>query len=112
MDQVFKTGITVFLIFAFLYMGVGIISASIDSAAAEQYTSDAAIQIESYNFSDSIINSCIQNAADKGYTMTITKIDSDGDGHTDMAEIITRYDFSLMINNLATDQHIVRAYAR
>lgn len=112
MDQIFKTGITIFLLFAFFVTGVGVMSASMDSAAAEQYTADAAIQIEHYNYSDSVIASCIRNATEKGYTMSVNRIDSDGDGHTDMAEIITKYDFTIMINNNTTEQHFVRVFAR
>ena len=112
MSQVFKTGLTIFLMFAFLSLGVGAISASIDSAASEQFTADAASQIENFNFNDDVISQCKANAQSRGYEMNVTKIDSNGDGMSDMAEIITKYDFNIFVNNLTHEQHVVRVYAR
>lgn len=111
MEQVFKTGITLFLLIIFLLMGLGVVVASMDSVAAEQYTTDAAAEIEAYNFNKNVINSCINNADTKGYKMTVTPVDTDGDGRTDMAEIITEYKYSLF-NNDSASPHYVRVYAR
>lgn len=111
MDNIFKTATTVLLMISFLLITAGCISASIDSAAAEQYTEDAATMIENYNFNDSVIAACISNASDKGYVMSVQKMDANGDGICDMAEIITKYDFQIFRTG-TSEKHIVRVYAR
>lgn len=113
MEQIFKTGITLFCLVLFILLGLGMISASIDSNAAEQFTADAAKQIEEYNYSDNIITACKQNAQSRGYNMDVHPFDTNGDGRNDMAEIITHYNFKLSFKADADAKiHSVRVYAR
>lgn len=112
MEQIGKAFIGLILIVTLTFVGIGIISASIDASHAEQYAADVAADIEASNFSQSVIDACTESAKKKGYTVNITMYDADNDGWNDMAEVRVIYDYSISVLNVKGSKHTAKAYAR
>ena len=66
MNQVFKTGLSIFLMFLAALVLSAIITADSQAQAAKKYAQDVTKEIESANLSDNVINVCIQTADDNG----------------------------------------------
>lgn len=112
MGQIAKTYIAVFLLVLFAAIGAGVIVASFNASDAEKYNMDCVTAIEQHDFSDSIINACKAKAAEDGYTLNVSKIDANNDGHTDMAECVLHYKYAIPFLNADGVDHFARAYAR
>ncbi len=112
MGQIAKTYIAIFLMVLFAGIGAGIIVASLNASNAEKYNADCVTAIEQSNFSDSVIDACKTKAAQDGYTLDVTKMDTDKDGYTDLAECILHYKYTIPFLNSSGVEHFARAYAR
>lgn len=113
MEQIGKAFIGLTVIILITFIGIGIISTSIDASHAESFASETAAVIESSNYSEKIINMCkdpTQN--NKNYIVEVTEYDTDSDGYTDMAEIRVKYRYSIPILNVKGSMHTAKAYAR
>lgn len=112
MEQIFKTFTALVLIFLMTFVGIGIITASIDASNAEDFASTIASVVESSNFSEDVITDCKSKAEESNYTLLIDPLDSNGDGYYDIAEIIIEYDYSIPILNIVGTKHEARTFAR
>ena len=112
MNNIAKSFLMFFLILLFMYTGITIVSIVLQAYSAEVYTSDAVTILEEYNYATDMQTTLVSNAEEKGYTMTITPSDSDGDGITDMACVETEYTLYMPIFNISGVTHTARAYAR
>ena len=112
MGQIAKTYIAVFLMILFTAVGAGVIIASMNASNAEKYNADCVTAIEQHAFSDSIIEACKTKAAKDGYTLDVTKLDTNNDGYTDMCECVLYYKYSIPFLNSEGKDHFARAYAR
>lgn len=123
MSQVLKAFMGMFFIFMMLLLGIGILSAQVDVSNALDYKSDVVAELENSNYSPSVINSCIQQAVDNGYTIeiktytpgnsTVTYTRPNAADTTDvvMAEVTLTYPYTIGFLNEVTD-HQVRGFAR
>lgn len=111
MGQYFKA-ITIFLgLLLNALMSAGSIYASISVSNAESFKAQCINEIENSNFNDGVINGCIADATNNGYTLTVNKIILDADADTMMAEVILEYPFKigvLHINNTHQTSGIAR----
>ena len=112
MEQIGKTFMGLFLILIITFVGVGVVSTSVDAAHAEQYAANIANYVESSNYSEDVINKCKLAANKKGYTVEINLYDTDNDTWNDMAEINLRYKYSIQILNVKGSYHTAKAYSR
>lgn len=112
MEQISKTFLGIIILLLVTFSGVGIISASIDAAHAEEYASDVASVIEASNYSNNVIQICKDKAAEAGYTLEVTLKDIDNDGHNDMAEVIVNYKYTIAILNITGTEHQAKAFSR
>lgn len=123
MSQVFKTFMGVFFILMLLMLGMGIISAQIDVSDALDYKSDIIAELENSNYNPSVLNSCIRQAEENGYSLEIktyvpggtsvvyTAPDANDTTDVVMAEVVLTYPYTIQFLNSVTN-HQVRGYAR
>ena len=110
MDKIIEAMLSVLLTVLTGIILAGIISANLDSSRAKSYHADVIQEIESANMSDNVINSCISNADNEGYTLSVDKI-SDVNGKTVMCKVILTYDYKIPVLNVASS-HQCRGYTR
>lgn len=123
MSQAIKAFMGVFFLLMLLLLGVGILSAQMDVSDALNYKSDMIAEIENSNYSPAVLNACIRQATDNGYTVeiktyapqkgTVTYTEPNVKDTTDvvMAEIILTYPYRIGILDSVTN-HQVRGFAR
>lgn len=92
-------------------VGIGVVTAGIQSANARNYHADVISEIECSNFNKSVVAACQQQAKEKGYYLKIKTMAYDAQGHTKWAEVILDYKYAIPVLNLVTD-HQVRGFAK
>lgn len=113
MEQLTKAFLGVTLMIFLAFIGIGIITASADSAHAEDYATKIASVIEASNYSESVINSCKEKVKEAGYkNLTVNTYDLDNDGHNDMAEVVIEYTYTISALNITGNTHYAKAFAR
>lgn len=110
MNQIFKAVLSMLLIFLGAAILSTIIVANNTAANAKKYHNDVVQEIESGNMSDTVINSCIADAKDKGYSLNIEKI-KDIEGKTIICEVILKYNYSIPLLKVKTN-HECRGFSR
>ena len=110
MSQVFKTYLTLFLIFLGVFVMIGIITADINVSNARDYKNYVIDQMENSNLSDSAIEACKTNAKSYNYDLE-TKSVKDNTGKTIAVEVLLKYNYSIKLINVLS-QHEIRGYAR
>lgn len=111
MGQVVKTYLGLFFLLLMGLVGIGVVTAGVQSAAARNYHADVISEIECSNFNAGVIAACRQQAQDAGYGLEVKTMSYDADGHAMTAEVILEYDYAIPILNLTTE-HEVRGFAR
>lgn len=109
MGQVIKTYLGLFFILLMGLVGIGVVTAGIQSAAARNYHADVINEIECSNFNDGVIEACKQQAQAEGYHLKVKTMEYDR--HVKMAEVILQYDYAISVLNLVTE-HEVRGFAK
>ncbi len=112
MEQIPKSFLSLLIMVVFVLAGVSIMTISLQANEAQSFTSKATSMIEQYNFSENIVQSCIDEAKEKGYEMKVSLYDTNQDGRNDMAYIKTIYQYSLKILGLHQLPLSIETYAR
>lgn len=112
MEQMPKVFLGVFFLLLLVFGGISITTASIDSADAEEFTADAAMIIGEHNFSPTVIEELQELAKERDYILTVNLSDLDGDGTSDIGEVLLEYHYSISLVDYVTTNHYARAYAR
>jgi len=110
MSQVFKTYLTLFLVFLGVFILIGIITADIDGSNARDYKNYVIDQMENSNLSERVIEACKMNARTYNYNLE-TKSIKDDEGKTLAVEILLKYNYSIKLVNVLSE-HELRGYAR
>ena len=92
-------------------VGIGVVTAGIQSANARNYHADVISEIECSNFNDAVVAACRQQAEKQGYKLKVKTMTYDAQGHTKRAEVILDYKYAIPVLNLVTD-HQVRGFAK
>ena len=111
MGQVIKTYLGLFFLLLMGLVGIGVVTAGVQSASARNYHADVISEIECSNFNSGVIDACRQQARDAGYDLNVRTMNYDTEGHVMTAEVILKYNYAIPILNLVTD-HEVRGFAR
>lgn len=99
MNQIIKTYLTIFLMLIMILVGTGLIVCSIDARRAEKLNSGYALAIAGHNYSESVIQACIEEASSNDYLLNVNKWDTNNDGHYDICECVLEYDYTLIFLN-------------
>lgn len=123
MSQVIKSFMGMFFLLALLLLGVGILSAQTDVSDALDYKADIIAELENSNYNAEVINACIRQANENGYsieiktfapgnqTVSYTTPDAADTTKVVMAEVKLKYVYRIGFLNAVTE-HQVRGYAR
>lgn len=115
MDSLPKTFLALILLLIIVLAGAGVVSTGIDASNAEHYLADVTAEIEDSNFSESIINGCIDkvaNTANNYESLTVVKMDNDHDGFTDAANLTLTYRYTIPFLNIGKSEHVVTSFIR
>lgn len=111
MGQIMKTYLGIFFLLVTGMVGIGVITAGIQSANARNYHADVISEIECSNFNDAVVVSCRQQAQDAGYKLEVKKMVYNAQEHVQIAEVILHYEYAIPVLNLLTE-HQVRGFAK
>lgn len=123
MSQVIKSFMGMFFLLALLLLGVGILSAQTDVSDALDFKSDIIVELENSNYNAEVLNACIQQANENGYSIEIktyapgnevvsyTSPNAADTTGVVMAEVKLTYLYRIGFLNTVTE-HQVRGYAR
>jgi hypothetical protein len=111
LGQVIKSYLGIFFLMVTGMVGIGVVTAGIQSANARNYHADVISEIECSNFNESVLAACQQQAQAQGYSLQIKTMDYDTMGHVKRAEVILDYEYAIPVLNLVTD-HQVRGFAK
>lgn len=112
MGQLPKAMMAFFLLAAFLFVGMNVLSMVLFAYGAESYTSDAATILEAHDYAEDVATQLKEDAAAHGYTMEISVYDTDGDGHKDLAQVRTGYTLQVPLLGIEGGMHYARSYGR
>lgn len=102
--------ISVFMILFGVSVSTGLIKANMTALRAAEFHMDAIAEIENSNFADSVIDACVNQAAECGYQLNVEKF-TDTKGVTNMAEVVLSYDYRIPFLNI-DNKYCKRGYAR
>lgn len=111
MGTIIKAYVGLFFTVLTLVLGVSIADIGVEEYAAQDFHADVIEEIESSNFSPSVIQACIDQANEAGYELTVNSIVSDVDNNVQMAEVVMKYKYIIDIFDISTE-HEKRGFAR
>lgn len=111
MGQVLKTYLGLFFLLIMGLVGIGVVAAGMEAAAARSYHADVISEIECSNFNAGVIAACQSQARNKGYELTVADMVYDAERKQQMAEVILSFHYAIPVLNLVSD-HEVRGFAR
>lgn len=95
MDAVFKMAIGAISAIVLLVSGIAVTLGFVDAEASNNYIDSVSKVIAESNFSDEVINECIDEAARNGYELTVAVEGSSRPGSYKYAKLVLKYDFEL-----------------
>lgn len=111
MGQVLKTYLGLFFLLLMGLVGIGVVAAGMEAAAARAYHADVISEIECSNFNAGVISACKDQAKNKGYELAVANMVYDAEQNQQMAEVILSYDYAIPVLNLVSG-HEIRGFAR
>ena len=112
MGTVIKAYTAIFLVLMCVFLSIGILAATVDVQNARDYHAACVNEIENSNHAASVIETCISEAADNGYTLEVVSYPNYvGNFSYTVSKVILKYQFSIPILNITLEQEIL-GYAR
>lgn len=111
MKQIIGAFCTVFVLMLNIFICFSVSAESGSVAAVKEYKADIIAEIENSNFNPNVINACIKQAAEQGYTLEITSCIYDENNDIQTAEVILSYDYKLPLFGI-TGTKATRGIAR
>ena len=113
MSTVIKSYIPIILIILAVLISVGIVSVAIDVQNARDYHAAVVNEIENSNHAGNVINACIEEAEENGYTLIVSSYSnsSEGGNRSIISKVVLEYEYTLGLLNV-TSEHEIVGYAR
>lgn len=112
MGNIIKVYTAIFLVLMTVFISVGILSVMVDVQNARDYHTAVVNEIENSNHSTTVINACIQEAKENGYTLTVQSFqNSSGNYEFTVSKVVLEYDYSIVFLNIQSRKEIM-GYAR
>lgn len=111
MKQIIGAFCTLFILAINVFVCAGVVTASVQTAAAKEYKADAIALIENSNFNPGVVDGCVKQAAAAGYDLRVTNCVYDTDSNIQTAEIVLEYKYSIPVlglNGIKTTRGIAR----
>ena len=96
--------VSIFILFLCAALCICLISANIDVAGARDAYTTYTLQLQDSNYSSDVIAACIQDAANRGYTVNVTVYDLGNGQKSGTVEL--QYEYSLPIIGYTTQRYI------
>lgn len=106
MDVIIKAFSGLFMTLIVLVLGIGIISASINTGKAERFASDSAVMIGNSNFDRKIIAKCQSDAKNMGYVLDVNLVGEEGSEHIDHGTLKLKYRIVLPIISVEQEHYV------
>lgn len=100
LDIAFKTFVAILASVVIIGSGLGVITGFSKTVAADNYMEAVSKVIVESNYNTNVINQCIQDAADNGYTLEVTVKNASKAGVKSYAEIKLTYYFEIKLFNI------------
>lgn len=97
METVIKAYMGFFFMVAMLFLGAGILAASLESRNANAYANNYATRIENANYSKDVIDECVAEAKALNYALTIDVKTSTNNAYSHYGLLTLRYQYSIPI---------------
>lgn len=95
MSEILKSVMAMILVIIIVASGAGITAANNESIAAADYLEEIAKVITESNYSEAVIDECIQEAEQNGYILQIELIGSKEPGMKRYAQVTLEYGYEL-----------------
>ncbi len=86
-----------FVLLLNVFLCIGMITVNADVAAAKEYKAAVVAEIENSNFNPKVIQGCIAQAAEAGYTLQVLGCSYDAWNEVQMAEVILSYTYCIPV---------------
>lgn len=110
MGQVIKIYMGLFFLLLEALIGMGVVSAGVQSAAARDYHTDIMEEIACSNFNEGVMEACIEQAQEVGYQVEIEPVIYDADANIQLASVTLNYEYAIPVLNLFS-RHEIRGMA-
>ena len=94
-----------------LFICIGVLTASVDVAAAKQYNADVVAEIENSNFNPNVIAECETQAQAQGYLLEVTTAAYLGNDERYTAQVKLTYTYEIPVLGIS-QQRVTRGLAR
>lgn len=94
-----------------LFLCISVSSSSAAVAAAKEYKADVIAEIENSNFNPAVIDACIQQARELGYSLEVNGYVYDEAHDIQSAEVMVTYSYEMPLFGIAKTQ-MTRGIAR
>ncbi len=94
-----------------LFLCISVSSASVAVSAAKEYKADVIAEIENSNFNPEVIDACVQQARELGYSLEVNGYVYDEAHDIQSAEVIVSYSYEMPLFGIAKTQ-MTRGIAR
>lgn len=111
MKQIIGAFGTLLILLFNIFICIALSTASAQVAAAKEYKADVIAEIENSNFNPDVMDACIIQASQAGYTLDITSCIYDEDSNIQTAEVILSYSYELPVFGI-TQVKTTRGFAR
>ena len=106
MEIVVKAFTGIFFLTALTFLGIGIISASMDGRNADSFAADCVTKIENSNYASSVIDECKKDAARRRYQLDVTVYPKQGDISDKYGALMLEYYYQIPILGI-DDMHYI-----
>lgn len=97
METIIKTYMGFFFMMAMLFLGSGMMTASLDARNANAYANNFGTRIEQSNYAASVIEECKTDAKNLGYGLTVDVRTSTNNTYSHYGLLTLRYHYSIPI---------------
>lgn len=112
MGTIIKVYTAIFLVLMTVFVSVGILSVQVDVQNARDYHAAVVNEIENSNHNSSVIDACVEEAKNNGYTLTVDSYtNSSGNYSFTVSKVVLKYKYTIAFLNIQSDKEIM-GYAR
>lgn len=111
METVIKAFTGVFFSLLIVYLGVGIISSSVDARNADSFMADCVSKIENSNYAQEVIDACKEDAGEQQYELIVDTCVPEGSQKAVYGTATLKYEYTIPIIGMNAE-HTINADLR
>ena len=108
MDQLTKGFLSFFLILILMYLGIGLVTSSIDSRNADSFLEDSVQKMEASNYASNVISSVKSDAQSLGYKLDVESSSQKGDSSRTYTQATLEFNYRMPLIGIDKTQYINR----